>query len=169
MTSRLSSCSLGNSTKRSSKKCTRSRRPSQMVQKEPAGASAEAKSPISSLNSRRAAASGVAAPDTTTGQVPPGSIQATYQQESGSYIDRYRDALMPRTRKSPPDTGKRETDPEAVRQARCSSDESGARLKPGMAQSIYTPPQVEAHRPNRAQVGVITIRLCPGGSRPPDA
>jgi len=52
----------------------------------------------------------LAAPDTTTGQVPPGSIRATYQQESGTDIDRYRDALM---RKSPPDTGKRETDPES--------------------------------------------------------
>src|ERR1700730_6855685 len=28
-------------------------------------------------------------------------------------------------------------------------------------------PQVEAHRPNRARVGVIAIPLCPGGSRPP--
>ena len=55
----------------------------------------------------------LAAPDTTTGQVPPGSIRATYQQESGSDVDRYRDALMPRMRKSPPDTGKRETDPES--------------------------------------------------------
>ena len=55
----------------------------------------------------------LAAPDTTTGQVPPGSIRATYQQESGTDIDRYRDALMPRMRKSPPDTGKRETDPES--------------------------------------------------------
>ena len=54
-----------------------------------------------------------AAPDTTTGQVPPGSIRATYQQESGSDVDRYRDALMPRMRKLPPDAGKRETDPES--------------------------------------------------------
>src|SRR5580693_2185906 len=60
----------------------------------------------------------LAAPDTTTGQVPPGSIRATYQQESGSDIDRYRDALMPRMRKSPPDTGKRETDPESCRRGR---------------------------------------------------
>jgi len=55
----------------------------------------------------------LAAPDTTTGQVPPGSIRATYQQESGSNVDRYRDALMARMRKSPSDTGKRETDPES--------------------------------------------------------
>ena len=55
----------------------------------------------------------LAAPDTTTGQVPSGSIRATYQQESGTDIDRYRDALMRRVRESPPDTGKRETDPES--------------------------------------------------------
>src|SRR6516165_12260561 len=36
-----------------------------------------------------------------------------------------------------------------------------------MAQSTYTRPQVEAHRPNRARVGVTAIPLCPGGSRPP--
>ena len=40
-------------------------------------------------------------------------IRATYQQESGTDIDRYRDALMPRMRKSPPDPSKRETDPES--------------------------------------------------------
>jgi len=45
--------------------------------------------------------------------MPPGSIRATYQQESGTDKDRYRDALMPRMCKSPPDTGKRETDPES--------------------------------------------------------
>ena len=39
----------------------------------------------------------------------------------------------------------------AVRQARSRSDESGARLKPGMAQSIYTPPQVEA--PTQSSTG----------------
>ena len=55
----------------------------------------------------------LAAPDTTTGQVPPGSIRATYQQESGTDIDRYSDAIMPHMRKPPPDTGKRETDPES--------------------------------------------------------
>jgi hypothetical protein len=55
----------------------------------------------------------------------------------------------------------------AVRTARSRSDGSGARLKPDMAQSTYTPPQVEAHRPNRARVGVTAIPLCPGGSRPP--
>ena len=48
MISRLSSCSFGISTKRSSKKYTRSRRPSQLVQVEPAGSSADAVRPISS-------------------------------------------------------------------------------------------------------------------------
>ena len=53
------------------------------------------------------------------------------------------------------------------RQARSRSDESEARLEPYMAQSTYTPPQVGAHRPNRARVGVTAIPLCPGGSHPP--
>jgi hypothetical protein len=45
--------------------------------------------------------------------LPPAPVGATYQQESGTDIDRYRDALMPRMRKSPPDPSKRETDPES--------------------------------------------------------
>ena len=59
MTSRLSSCSCGSSSNRSSKKCIRLRRPSHVPQVTPAGSSADAVRPISSASSRRAAASGV--------------------------------------------------------------------------------------------------------------
>ena len=53
-TSRLSSCRCGNSTSRSSKKCIRSRRPSQFAQVSPTDCSSEAVRPTSSANSRRA-------------------------------------------------------------------------------------------------------------------
>jgi len=73
MISRLSSCSLGSSTNRSSKKCTRSRRPSLMPQAVPAGSSADAARPISSASSRRAAASGIS----PRRMPPPGKCHST--------------------------------------------------------------------------------------------
>jgi len=55
----------------------------------------------------------LAAPNTATGQVPPGSIRGAHQQEVRADIDRHYDALMPRARQSPPDASKRKTKTES--------------------------------------------------------
>ena len=142
MTSRLSSRSFGNSSKRSSKKCIRSRRPSQMRHVKPRGSSVGAVRPTSSAYSHRAAASGVSPCRTP----PPGKCHpARYEQRtSKSAAPMWTATATPscrgRVRRHQIRASGNPTR-KAVRQAKSRSDASGARPRPDMAETFIKRPR----------------------------
>lgn len=139
MTSRLSSCSCGSSTSRSSKICTRSGRPSQMPHVNPAGSSSDALSPISSVSSRRAAVSGISPRLTPpSGKCP---RRADTRSAQATMLGRHRPPLLrphvadvSAATRCRPGKARRK----AVRQARSRNEVIGVCLRPDVASAKFT-------------------------------
>src|SRR5215471_21833120 len=139
ITSRLSSCSSGNSTKCSSKN---------MYPVTPTVQNGAHRAHRAQRGHREANLLGqlppcrcfwrFTAPEASTGQVPPRAIRQAYQQQFGTDIEGDDNALVPRACQSPPDTGQRETNAEAVRQANSRNDKSGARRGQRSCRAIRT-------------------------------